>query len=189
MRSRFFLCARFGFCARILNETAMHYGRQAGEGRMRYWLIKSEPDDISIDDVLAAPSHTVAWFGVRNYQARNFMRDQMQAGDFALFYHSSCAEPGIAGIVEITSGAYPDASQFDPDSPYYDPKASLQQPRWTSVDVTARRKTALLSLKQLRTMPELADMRLLAKGNRLSVMPVEPNEWAVLETRLSSAPH
>ena len=155
---------------------------------MRYWLIKSEPGEVSIDDVLAAPKHTVAWFGVRNYQARNFLRDQMQVGDLALFYHSSCAEPGIAGIVEITSGAYPDASQFDPASPYYDPKASVQQPRWTSVDLTALRKTALLSLKQLRAMPELAGMRLLAKGCRLSIMPVEPAEWAVLAARLGSAP-
>ena len=155
---------------------------------MRYWLIKSEPDEVSIDDVLAAPSQRVAWFGVRNYQARNFLRDQMQVGDLALFYHSSCAEPGIAGIVTIASSAYPDASQFDPASPYYDPKATAQQPRWISVDVTALRKTVFLSLTQLRTMPELADMRVLAKGNRLSIMPVEPAQWALLEPRLASAP-
>ena len=154
---------------------------------MRYWLIKSEPDEVSIDDVLAAPSQRVAWFGVRNYQARNFLRDQMQPGDLALFYHSSCAEPGIAGIVEIASGAYPDASQFDLASPYYDPQATVQQPRWISVDVTALRKTVLLSLKELRTMPELADMRLLAKGCRLSVMPVEPAHWALLAPRLAAA--
>ncbi|HEX9171619.1 MAG TPA: EVE domain-containing protein [Telluria sp.] len=147
---------------------------------MRYWLMKSEPDEVSIDDVLAAPAHTVAWFGVRNYQARNFMRDQMQPGDLALFYHSSCAEPGIAGIVEIAGSAYPDATQFDPASPYFDPKASAETPRWISVDVKAVRKTALLSLKQLRTIPELAGMRLLAKGSRLSVMPVEPAEWRLL---------
>ena len=155
---------------------------------MRYWLIKSEPDEVSIDDVLAAPAHSVAWFGVRNYQARNFLRDQMQVGDLALFYHSSCAEPGIAGIVTIASSAYPDASQFDPASPYYDPKATAQQPRWISVDVTALRKTVFLSLTQLRTMPELADMRVLANGNRLSIMPVEPAQWALLEPRLASAP-
>jgi predicted RNA-binding protein with PUA-like domain len=148
---------------------------------MRYWLMKSEPDEVSIDDVLAAPKHTVAWFGVRNYQARNFMRDQMQPGDQAFFYHSSCAEPGIAGIVEIASGAYPDATQFEPTSPYYDPKTSAEQPRWISVDVKALRKTALLSLKELRTIPELAEMRLLAKGSRLSVMPVEPAEWKFLQ--------
>ena len=155
---------------------------------MRYWLIKSEPDEVSIDDVLAAPAQSVAWFGVRNYQARNFLRDQMQVGDLALFYHSSCAEPGIAGIVTIASSAYPDATQFDPASPYYDPKATAQQPRWISVDVTALRKTVFLSLTQLRTMPDLADMRVLAKGIRLSVMPVEPAQWALLEPRLASAP-
>lgn len=148
---------------------------------MRYWLMKSEPDEVSIDDVLAAPAHTVAWFGVRNYQARNFMRDQMQPGDQAFFYHSSCAEPGIAGIVEIASGAYPDATQFDPASPYYDPKATQELPRWISVDVKAVRKTTLLSLKEMRTISELAEMRLLAKGNRLSVMPVEPAEWKFLD--------
>jgi predicted RNA-binding protein with PUA-like domain len=144
---------------------------------MRYWLMKSEPDEVSIDDVLSAPKKTVAWFGVRNYQARNFMRDGIQKGDLAFFYHSSCAEPGIAGIVEIASGAYPDASQFDPDSHYYDPKATPQEPRWISVDVKAVRKTRLLSLKELRSYPELEGMRLLAKGSRLSVMPVEPSEW------------
>lgn len=148
---------------------------------MAYWLMKSEPDEVSIDDVLTAPGQTVAWFGVRNYQARNFMRDGMRVGDLALFYHSSCAEPGIAGIVEICSDAYPDATQFDPASHYYDPKATLAQPRWISVDVRAVRKTALFSLKQLRTIAALADMRLLAKGSRLSVMPVEPHEWRTIE--------
>jgi predicted RNA-binding protein with PUA-like domain len=147
---------------------------------MRYWLMKSEPDEVSIDDVLAAPQKTVAWFGVRNYQARNFMRDGMQAGDLVFFYHSSCAEPGIAGIVEIASTAYPDASQFDPGSHYYDPKATRETPRWISVDVKAVRKTRLLSLKELRGYPELDAMRLLAKGSRLSVMPVEPGEWAFI---------
>ena len=152
---------------------------------MRYWLMKSEPDEVSIDDVLAAPRHTVAWFGVRNYQARNFMRDAMQKGDLAFFYHSSCAEPGIAGIVEIASTAYPDATQFDAAGHYYDPKATPEQPRWISVDVKAVRKTPLLSLKQLRTFPELEGMRLLAKGSRLSVMPVEPSEWKFIEKRLA----
>jgi predicted RNA-binding protein with PUA-like domain len=155
-----------------------------GVNRMAYWLMKSEPDEVSIDDVLAAPEHTVAWFGVRNYQARNFMRDDMRAGDLALFYHSSCAEPGIAGIVEICSNAYPDATQFDPASHYYDPKATPEEPRWISVDVRAVRKTALLSLKQLRTIPALADMRLLAKGSRLSITPVEPHEWRTIEALL-----
>ena len=151
---------------------------------MRYWLMKSEPDEVSIDDVLAAPGHTVGWYGVRNYQARNFMRDGMQPGDLALFYHSSCAEPGIAGIVEIASTAYPDATQFDPTSPYYDPKATQETPRWIGVDVKALRKTRLLSLKELRTFTELENMRLLAKGSRLSVMPVEPGEWTFIEKQL-----
>ena len=154
--------------------------------KQNFWLMKSEPDEVSIDDVLAAPNKTVAWFGVRNYQARNFMRDAMRQGDLAFFYHSSCAEPGIAGIVEIASNAYPDATQFDPDSHYYDPKSSQQQPRWISVDVKAVRKTRLLSLKQLRTYPELEGMRLLAKGSRLSVMPVERAEWAFIETLLTA---
>jgi predicted RNA-binding protein with PUA-like domain len=156
-------------------------------GHMRYWLMKSEPDEVSIDDVLAAPKHTVAWFGVRNYQARNFMRDDMHKGDLVLFYHSSCAEPGIAGIVQIASTAYPDASQFDPQSHYYDPKATQETPRWISVDVKAVRKTRLLSLKELRGFPELEGMRLLAKGSRLSVMPVEPAEWSFIEKQLGKS--
>ena len=154
---------------------------------MRYWLMKSEPDEVSIDDVLAAPKKTVPWFGVRNYQARNFMRDAMQQGDRVFFYHSSCAEPGIAGIVEIASPPYPDATQFDPASPYYDPKATQETPRWISVDVKAVRKTPLLSLKQLRTYPELAAMGLLAKGSRLSVMPVAPAEWQFIEQCLRAS--
>ena len=149
--------------------------------------MKSEPDEVSMDDVLAAPKKTVAWFGVRNYQARNFMRDGMQQGDLAFFYHSSCAEPGIAGIVEIASTAYPDATQFDPASHYFDPKATPEQPRWISVDVKAVRKTRLVSLKELRTHPELEQMRLLAKGSRLSVMPVEAGEWEFIVSRLAAA--
>ena len=144
---------------------------------MHYWLMKSEPSEFSIDDLVRARAQTTPWVGVRNYQARNFMRDGMRPGDLAFFYHSSCAEPGIAGIVNIASTAYPDATQFDPASPYYDPKATHEQPRWIGVDVKALRKTRLLSLKELRTCPELEGMRLLAKGSRLSVMPVEPAEW------------
>jgi len=151
---------------------------------MRYWLMKSEPDEVSIDDVMAAPDETVSWFGVRNYQARNFMRDDMQPGDLAFFYHSSCAEPGIAGIVDVVSTAYPDATQFDPASPYYDAKATQEAPRWISVDVRAVCKTRLLSLKELRTYPVLEAMRLLAKGSRLSVLPVEPAEWKYIELLL-----
>src|SRR2546430_16153484 len=113
---------------------------------MNYWLMKSEPADVSVDDAIAAPNSTVPWTGVRNYQARNFMRDQMRVGDGVLFYHSSCPEPGIAGIAEVASAAYPDATQFDRKSPYYDPKSKKDEPRWYNVDVRALRKTALLSL-------------------------------------------
>ena len=145
---------------------------------MRYWLLKSEPDEFSIDDLAAAKGRTTSWFGVRNYQARNFMRDQMRVGDRAFFYHSSCPEPGIAGIVEITAQAYPDATQFDRMSPYYDAKASREAPRWISVDVTLVDKFRFISLAELHTHAELAQMRVLQRGNRLSVMPVDPAEWA-----------
>jgi predicted RNA-binding protein with PUA-like domain len=151
---------------------------------MAYWLMKSEPDEVSFDDVLAAPAQTVAWFGVRNYQARNFMRDQMQAGDGVLFYHSSCAVPGVAGIAEVASGPYPDASQFDPDSHYYDPKATPEQPRWISVDVKAVEQGAYLPLAEMRTMPELEDMVLLQKGSRLSITPVTASQWKAVLKRM-----
>jgi predicted RNA-binding protein with PUA-like domain len=144
---------------------------------MRYWLMKSEPDEFSIDDLARAPNKTVAWFGVRNYQARNFMRDDMRLGDRAFFYHSSCPEPGIAGLVEVSRLAYPDASQFDPKSPYFDPGATRDKPRWLNVDVKLLRKTRLLGLPELRSHPELARMRLLQRGNRLSISPVEPAHW------------
>ncbi|MFN3791338.1 EVE domain-containing protein [Massilia sp.] len=144
---------------------------------MRYWLMKSEPDEVSFDDVLAAPEHTVSWYGVRNYQARNFMRDAMSAGDGVLFYHSSCAVPGVAGIAEVASGPYPDASQFDASSPYHDPKATQENPRWISVDVRAVESGRYLSLSELRTIPALEDMVLLQKGSRLSVSPVTAAQW------------
>ncbi|HYC43279.1 MAG TPA: EVE domain-containing protein [Noviherbaspirillum sp.] len=144
---------------------------------MQYWLMKSEPDEVSIDDALAAPDSTVAWFGVRNYQARNFMRDAMRVGDGVLFYHSSCDEPGIAGLAEVASTPYPDESQFDPKSKYYDPKATRENPRWMLVDVRATQKTRLITLPELRAIPELADMQILRKGNRLSITPVTPAEW------------
>ena len=147
---------------------------------MRYWLMKSEPDDVSIDDALAAPQHTVAWTGVRNYQARNFMRDAMQVGDGVLFYHSGCAEPGIAGIAEVASTAYPDPTQFDPSSKYYDPKSHREEPRWMLVDVKALRRTRFLGLAALRSHPELADMLLLKRGNRLSITPVTPAQWRTI---------
>ena len=144
---------------------------------MRYWLMKSEPSDVSIDDLASMPDQTVAWYGVRNYQARNFMRDQMRVGDGVFFYHSSCPEAGIAGVAEVSSPAYPDATQFDPASKYFDPKATSQNPRWFNVDVRFIRKTRLVSIKELRSRPELANMRILQTGNRLSITPVDPAEW------------
>ena len=150
-----------------------------------YWLMKSEPDECSIDDALAAPDATVPWTGVRNYQARNFMRDAMRVGDGVLFYHSSCAEPGIAGIARVASTARPDPTQFDPDSPYHDPKSKPEAPRWLLVDVQALCKTRLLGLPELRAQPALADMRLLQKGNRLSITPVTPGQWRAIEALLA----
>ncbi|HSW03240.1 EVE domain-containing protein [Aquabacterium sp.] len=142
-----------------------------------YWLMKSEPEECSIDDLAAAPKKTVPWIGVRNYQARNFMRDGMRVGDGVLFYHSSCAEPGVAGLAEVASAAYTDATQFDPTSPYFDAKSKPDAPRWLHVDVKLRRKTRLLSLREMRTLPPLAGMRVLQAGNRLSITPVTPDEW------------
>jgi predicted RNA-binding protein with PUA-like domain len=147
---------------------------------MRYWLMKSEPDEFSIDDLAAAPGQTTAWFGVRNYQARNFMRDQMRLGDRAFFYHSSCPEPGIAGICEVSAQAYADATQFDPKSKYHDPKSPPDAPRWVNVDVKLVAKTPLLPLAELRRHPELAHMRILQRGNRLSITPVDPAEWSFI---------
>jgi predicted RNA-binding protein with PUA-like domain len=115
---------------------------------MRYWLMKSEPDEFSIDDLAAAPGKSVAWFGVRNYQARNFMRDQMKVGDLVFFYHSSCPQPGIAGLASVSKLAYPDATQFQKNSKYFDPKATSQSPRWFNVDVTLKKKTRLVSLEE-----------------------------------------
>ena len=144
---------------------------------MRYWLMKSEPSDVSIDDLAAMPNQTVAWYGVRNYQARNFMRDQMKVGDKVLFYHSNCEEPGIAGLAEVSALAYPDETQFDPKNKYFDPKATRETPRWMNVDVKLAKKTRLVSIKELRSHPELANMRILQKGNRLSITPVDPKEY------------
>ena len=151
---------------------------------MRYWLMKSEPDEASIDDALAAKGGTVAWTGVRNYQARNFMRDDMRVGDGVLFYHSSCAEPGIAGLAEVASAAYPDPTQFDRKSPYYDPKSDPESPRWLLVDVRATKKTRLIGLPELREQSQLEDMIILRRGNRLSITPVTPVEWQVIVNQL-----
>jgi len=147
---------------------------------MKYWLMKSEPDDVSVDDAIAAPKSTVAWTGVRNYQARNFMRDQMRVGDGVLFYHSSCAEPGIVGIGRVASTPYPDPTQFDKKSKYYDPKSTKEEPRWLLVDVHVTKKIPIISLAELRERPELADMVVLKRGNRLSITPVEPKHWKAL---------
>jgi predicted RNA-binding protein with PUA-like domain len=148
---------------------------------MRYWLMKSEPDEFSIDDLAKAPKQTTPWFGVRNYQARNYMRDEMRVGDRAFFYHSSCPEPGVAGIVEISRLAYPDATQFDPKSPYYDAKSTRAEPRWVNVDVKLVQKTRLVSVPVLRETPGLEDMVTLRRGNRLSITPVTPAEWRIVE--------
>jgi predicted RNA-binding protein with PUA-like domain len=147
---------------------------------MNHWLMKSEPGEVSVDDALAAPDATVAWTGVRNYQARNFMRDAMQVGDGVLFYHSSCAEPGIVGIARVASAAYPDPTQFDPKSPYYDAASRRDAPRWVLVDVQVLRKMPILGLPEMRARPELADMLVLKKGNRLSITPVEPAHWKAI---------
>jgi len=144
---------------------------------MHYWLMKSEPDEFSIDDLVRAKNQSTPWVGVRNYQARNYMRDVMQVGDRALFYHSSCPEPGVAGIAEVASAAYDDASQFDPQSPYFDAKSDRSKPRWQHVDVRHLATTPLLSLKAMRARPELAGMQLLKPGSRLSITPVTRQEW------------
>lgn len=151
---------------------------------MRYWLMKSEPSDVSIDDLAAMPNQTVDWYGVRNYQARNFMRDQMKLGDGVLFYHSNCEVPGIAGIAEVATLAYPDRLQFIEGHKYFDSKSTPENPRWLNVDVKLTRKTRLLSLKELREYPELANMRILQRGNRLSITPVDPKEWAFILEKL-----
>ena len=153
---------------------------------MKYWLMKSEPDEFSIDDLVKAPKKTTAWFGVRNYQARNFMRDHMRVGDGVLFYHSSCPEPGIAGIAQVASASYPDATQFDPGSEYYDAASKREAPRWMLVDVKLVKKTPLLALDEMRTMPALADMVTLRRGNRLSITPVTAAEWKAVLKRLQA---
>ena len=150
---------------------------------MQYWLMKSEPDEVSIDDLERLGS--VPWFGVRNYQARNFMRDTMQIGDLALFYHSGCAEPGVAGVCEISSEPYPDATQFDPNGPYFDAKSTPETPRWLLRDVSFVARGRYVPLSELRLQPELANMRLLARGNRLSITPVAPDEWYFIAGQLA----
>ncbi|KQT10892.1 EVE domain-containing protein [Ramlibacter sp. Leaf400] len=153
---------------------------------VQYWLMKSEPDEVSVDDALAAPKATVPWTGVRNYQARNFMRDVMRIDDGVLFYHSSCAEPGIVGIARVASTPYPDPTQFERSSPYFDPASKQESPRWSLVDVQVVKKTRNLTLPEMRSIPGLADMLVLKKGNRLSITPVEAKHWRFI-TKLLGA--
>jgi len=146
---------------------------------MAYWLMKSEPDCFSIDDLAAKPKKTAPWDGVRNYQVRNMFRDDMQPGDLAFFYHSSCEVPGVYGVMQIVSRAYPDPTQFDPKADHYDPKSKPEEPRWLLVDVKFERKLKKpVTLAQLREHEKpLKNFRLLAPGNRLSVVPVSKEHW------------
>ncbi|GGZ50974.1 EVE domain-containing protein [Paraglaciecola chathamensis] len=148
---------------------------------MQYWLFKTEPDAFSIDDLAARPNQTEHWDGIRNYQARNFLRDQVKQGDKVFIYHSSCKEVGIAGLAEVVKEAYPDHTQFDPESHYYDPKSSPENPRWVMVDVTFIEKFPdVLALKKIKTMPEISEVGLVKKGHRLSIMPVNEQEFSAL---------
>lgn len=151
---------------------------------MQYWLMKSEPDECSIDHALAAPGRLTPWTGVRNTQARNYMRDAMRVRDGVLFYHSSCAEPGIAGLAEVASAAYTDSTQFDRKSDYYDPKSKRAAPRWVMVDVRALKKTRLVSIDELKAHKTLAKMWTLRPGNRLSITPVSEAEWKHITGKL-----
>ena len=148
---------------------------------MNYWLMKSEPDVFSFKDLKSRPHKTEPWNGVRNYQARNFMRDDMKKGDLILFYHSSCEVPGVAGIAEVGSGPYPDSTQFDKKSEYYDPKATVENPRWFLVDVSYHQDLkSHVALEDLKKNEDLKDMRLMQKGNRLSILPVTALEFELI---------
>ncbi len=148
---------------------------------MGFWLFKTEPDAFSIDDLAARPQQTEPWDGVRNYQARNFLRDKVQLGDKVFIYHSSCKQVGIAGVAEVVKAGYPDTEQFNPESKYYDPKASIDAPRWYRVDVKFVEKfNTVLPLKIIKSLPEVTEVGLVKKGHRLSIMPVEENEWHAL---------
>ena len=148
---------------------------------MVFWLFKTEPDAFSIDDLAARPQLTEPWDGVRYYQARNFLRDKVQLGDKVFIYHSSCKQVGIAGVAEVVKAGYPDTEQFNPESKYYDPKASIDAPRWYRVDVKFVEKfNTVLPLKIIKSLPEVTEVGLVKKGHRLSIMPVEENEWHAL---------
>lgn len=146
--------------------------------------MKSEPTEVSIDDLVSLPNRQVEWFGVRNYQARNFMKNDMKPGDLAIFWHSSCANPGIYGIVKVVTAAHPDSHQFDFNSEYYDPKSSVDNPRWWCVDVQLMTKTKYIPISQLRSVPALANMQVLQKGNRLSITPLTGDEWHIISDLL-----
>ena len=148
---------------------------------MAYWLFKSEPETFSIDHLAKKPKQTEHWDGVRNYQVRNMLRDQIKKGDLAFFYHSSCTPPGVAGIIEVVKNGYPDYSQFNPESKYYDPKASEENPRWFMVDVKLVEKfPRFITLEEIRKQPLLENMRILQKGSRLSITPITSAEWKTI---------
>jgi predicted RNA-binding protein with PUA-like domain len=150
---------------------------------MRYWLMKSEPEEFSIDDLENSNTQVIEWFGVRNYQARNFMLKDMQIGDLAFFWHSSCANPGIYGIVKIISNAHPDSTQFNKTSKYYDITATKDKPRWWCVDVKFVAKTKYISLLEIRQNCDLGDLIVLKRGNRLSITPITTTQWNILSVR------
>lgn len=153
---------------------------------MQYWLFKTEPSAFGIEDLKAMPQQTEHWDGVRNYQARNFLRDQIKLGDQVFIYHSSCKDVGIVGLAEVVKEGYVDHTQFDPEAKYYDPKAKADNPRWYMVDIKFKQQYAnLLSLAEIKAMPEIAELGLVKKGARLSVMPVEEQEANILLTRLN----
>lgn len=145
---------------------------------MNYWLFKTEPAECSIDDFAAAPTQAIVWEGVRNYQARNFLRDDVALGDQVLIYHASCKQIGVAGIAEVVRAAYPDPSQFNAQSPYFDAKASCEQPRWVAVDLRFVKKLpVLITLDKIKSSAKMAALPLVQKGSRLSVMPVTAQQW------------
>lgn len=166
--------------AKVANAQSAGSRAASGEQR-RYWLMKSEPDVFSFDDLLAAPARTTCWDGVRNYQARNFMRDDMRVGDLVLFYHSGAERPAVAGIAEVVRDAYPDATAFDPSDAHFDPKSRRDSPTWYMVDVRAvERFDEPVTLAELRGTAGLEEMALLQRGSRLSVQPVRPGEFEIV---------
>lgn len=154
---------------------------------MRYWLFKSEPNTFSIDDLSKLPQQTDHWEGIRNFQVRNLLRSVIKKGDQAFFYHSSCNPPGIVGVIEVVKEGYPDLSAFDKSSPYYDPKSSVDNPRWYRVDVKLIKKfPRLVALEELKRHPKLSNMQVTRKGNRLSITAVTPEEWVIILNRAKS---